>query len=82
LVPRPDHTAAGIGFTTTLTAPLPGQIRQDPSERRLYLGVADVTASLNAVKAMGDTVEAPRFEVPGVVVLDFSKTPKAMPWAL
>lgn len=76
LVPRPDYPAAGVGFTTTVTAPLPGQIRQDPSEKRVYLGVPDVTATLDAIKAKGGTIDAPRFAVPGVVVLGLFKDPE------
>jgi uncharacterized protein len=76
LVPRSDYPAASVGFSTMVTAPLPGQIRQDPSEKRVYLGVQDVAATLNAIKAKGGTVEAPRFEVPGVVVLGLFKDPE------
>jgi predicted enzyme related to lactoylglutathione lyase len=45
LVPRADYPSASIGFSTSVTAPLPGQIRQDPAEKRIYLGVADVAAT-------------------------------------
>jgi predicted enzyme related to lactoylglutathione lyase len=75
LVPRSDYPAASVGFTTSVTAPLPGQIRQDPSEKRVYLGVPDVTATLAAIRAKGGTIEAQRFEVPGVVVLGLFKDP-------
>ena len=75
LVPRSDYTAAA-GFTTMVTAPLPGQIRQDPSEKRVYLGVADVATTLDAIRAKGGTIDAPRFEVPGVVVLGLFKDPE------
>jgi predicted enzyme related to lactoylglutathione lyase len=48
---------------------LPGSLRADPKEKVLYIGVPDVTAALAAVEAAGGKVVAPRFEVPGVVVL-------------
>jgi hypothetical protein len=76
LVPRSDYPAAGVGFTTTVTAPLPGQIRQDPSEKRIYLGVPDVAATLEAIRAKGGTIDAPRFAVPGVVVLGLFTDPE------
>jgi hypothetical protein len=74
LVPRADYASAA-GFSTSVTAPLPGQIRQDPSEKRIYLGVPNVSATLMAIEAMGGTVEAERFAVPGVVVLGLFRDP-------
>jgi hypothetical protein len=75
LVPRADYPSASIGFSTSVTAPLPGQIRQDPAEKRIYLGVADVAATLEAIEAVGGTIEAGRFAVPGVVVLGLFRDP-------
>ncbi len=49
--------------------PLSGTLRQDPAEKVIYIGVPDVTASLAKVVANGGKVDAPRFEVKGVVVL-------------
>jgi predicted enzyme related to lactoylglutathione lyase len=69
LVPRADYPAASIGFRTSVTAPLPGQIRQEPAGKRIYLGVPDVAATLLEIEEAGGTIQAPRFEVPGVVVL-------------
>jgi hypothetical protein len=76
MVPHSDYPAASVGFSTTVTAPLPGQIREDPSDKRIYLGVPDVTATLEVIKKKGGVVEAPRFEVPGVVVLGLFKDPE------
>lgn len=75
LVPRADYPSASIGFSTSVTAPLPGQIRQNPSEKRIYLGVPDVAAALREVEAQGGTIEAERFAVPGVVVLGLFRDP-------
>jgi len=60
-----DKTSAG----------LEGTLRQDPAEKVLYLGVPDVTAALAAIQAAGGTILAPRFEVPGVVILGLFKDP-------
>lgn len=67
---------SGPGGNLTVAAqPLPGLLRTDPAERMIYLGVPDVTASLAAVVAHGGAVVAPRFEVPGVVVLGLFNDP-------
>lgn len=75
LVPSAEYPAAGIGFSTSVTAPLPGQIRQDSPEKRIYLGVPDVDETLREIEEMGGTIEAGRFEVPGVVVLGLFTDP-------
>ena len=68
--PTPDGRV-----TVPASAALMGTLRADPAEKMLYLGVADVTASLAAIVAHGGSVEAPRFEVPGVVVLGLFRDP-------
>jgi predicted enzyme related to lactoylglutathione lyase len=56
--------------------PLRGTLRtEQTSEALLYFGVRDVAATLAQVAAQGGTVEAPRFEVPGVVVLGLFRDP-------
>ena len=57
------------------SAGLDGTLRQDPAEKVLYIGVPDVTAALTAIQAAGGTIVAPRFEVPGVVILGLFKDP-------
>jgi predicted enzyme related to lactoylglutathione lyase len=47
----------------------------DPAEKRLYIGVDDVAGKLAEVAANGGTIDASRFEVPGVVVLGLFKDP-------
>ena len=58
-----------------MTAPLPGVLRTDPAGAVIYMGVADVTVTLDKVTANGGTVVAPRFVVPGVAVLGLFKDP-------
>lgn len=65
----------GGSLTVSAQAPLPGLLRVDPPEKVIYLGVADITATLAEVVARGGAVVAPRFEVPGVVVLGMFTDP-------
>ena len=67
-----------IGPTLSIdkeSAGIAGTIRKEPAEKILYLGVPDVTAALKDVVAKGGTIDAPRFEVPGVVVLGLFRDP-------
>ena len=48
---------------------LNGTLRTDQAEKVLYLGVDDINATLAKVTANGGKVAAPRFAVPGVVIL-------------
>ncbi len=48
---------------------LDATIRQDPSEKLLYIGVPDVKAKLDEIVLAGGSIDVPRFEVPNVVVL-------------
>ncbi len=52
-----------------------GSIRQDPAEKMLYVGVPDVAATLEKIVEAGGSVDAARFEVPGVVVLGLFRDP-------
>lgn len=61
--------------SVTTVSPLEGAVRKDPAEKRIYIGVPDVTETLSLVEAHGGTVDAPRFEVPGVVVLGLFRDP-------
>jgi predicted enzyme related to lactoylglutathione lyase len=69
-------------FSVSVVSPLPGTVRQDPAEKRIYIGVPDINASLAQVKEHGGTIDAPRFEVPGVVVLGLFKDPAGNPMGL
>ena len=60
---------------TTVTPPLTGTIAQGAAEAVLYVGVADISATLEKVVANGGSIRYPRFEVPGRVVLGVFKDP-------
>lgn len=65
----------GGSLSVQVTPPLTGTLRGDPAEKVIYIGVPDITATLAAVVAEGGQVAAPRFEVPGVVVLGLFMDP-------
>ena len=69
-------------FVLNVDAPLRAAFRQDPAQKRLYIGVDDVTAKLNEIEALGGTIDVPRFEVPGVVVLGLFGDPAGNPMGL
>jgi len=69
-------------FSVPIAAPIQAAIRKDPAEKRLYVGVPDVTACLATIENAGGTVDVPRFEVPGVVVLGLFKDPAGNPMGL
>ena len=69
-------------FSVPVIAPLEGTVRQDPAEKRVYLGVPDVTACLEQVVEHGGSIDNPRFEVPGVVVLGLFRDPAGNPMGL
>lgn len=69
-------------FEVAAIAPLKAAIREDPREMRLYIGVSDVAAVLEQVAAAGGSVDTPRFEVPGVVVLGLFRDPAGNPMGL
>lgn len=50
-------------------APIPALLRTDPKETVVYFGVEDINATMAKVVANGGKVHAPRYAVPGVVVL-------------
>ena len=83
LAAQRDFYAQVFGWSPTpdgrVTVPaataLMGALRADPAEKMLYLGVADVTASLAKIVQQGGAIEAPRFEVSGVVVLGLFRDP-------
>jgi predicted enzyme related to lactoylglutathione lyase len=61
--------------TTTVTPPLTGTIAQGAAEVLLYVGVADISATLEKVVANGGSIRYPRFEVPGRVVMGVFQDP-------
>ena len=60
---------------TTVTPPLTGTIAQGAAEVILYVGVTDVSATLEKVVANGGSIRYPRFEVPGRAVLGVFEDP-------
>jgi uncharacterized protein len=62
-------------FSTSTVSPLPGLIRQEPTETIVYIGVRDVSETLRQVEENGGSVVYPRFEVPGVVILGMFRDP-------
>ena len=64
-----------IASPTQAPPTLMGTVRQDPAEKMFYIGVDDITATLNQIAEKGGEVTQPRFEVPGVVVLGLFKDP-------
>lgn len=48
---------------------LPALLRTDPKETVVYFGVDSIDATMEKVVAHGGKVHAPRFTVPGVVIL-------------
>jgi predicted enzyme related to lactoylglutathione lyase len=69
-------------FSVPIAAPIQTAIRKDPAEKRLYVGVPDVTECLALIEKSGGTIDVPRFEVPGVVVLGLFKDPAGNPMGL
>jgi len=69
-------------FTAPVMSPIDASIRKDPAEKRLYLGVPDVAASLEQIVTSGGSVDVARFEVPGVVVLGLFRDPAGNPMGL
>jgi predicted enzyme related to lactoylglutathione lyase len=76
---EPDQTGQ---FNIPVVTPIQGTIRKDPAEKRIYVGVRDVAESLVEIENAGGTVDVPRFEVPGVVVLGLFKDPAGNPMGL
>ena len=75
-----DASATGA-LVAPVASPLPGSLRVEAAnmgpiaERVLYLGVPDVTAALDQVKAHGGSVVFGRMVVPGVVILGLFTDP-------
>jgi predicted enzyme related to lactoylglutathione lyase len=63
------------GANAIKTPALEGTLRQDPAEKIIYIGVADINASLKAIVASGGSVVIPRSVVPNVVIFALFKDP-------
>jgi len=69
-------------FSVPVMSPIDATFRKDPPEKRIYLGVPDVTASLVQIEQAGGSIDVARFEVPGVVVLGLFRDPAGNPMGL
>lgn len=75
------HIAADGRFRTAVVSPLPATLREENTEHSpafekiLYVGVEDISATLEQIEANGGRTVYPRFEVPGVVVLGLFTDP-------
>ena len=69
-------------FAVPVSSSIQCAIRRDPAEKRVYIGVPDVAAHLSLIGKEGGSVDAPCFEVPGVVVLGLFKDPAGNPMGL
>lgn len=69
-------------FAVDIESPVHGAFRKDPAEKRLYVGVDDIGATLALVEQHGGSIDQPRFEVPGVVVLGLFRDPAGNPMGL
>jgi predicted enzyme related to lactoylglutathione lyase len=78
--PGPDFPGVAAIAPVHSVSPMPGNFRQESGEAPtmpsiIYLGVPDVSATLVQIEERGGDVIAPRFEVPGVVVLGLFRDP-------
>ena len=69
-------------FSVDIVSPIDATIRKDPAEKRLYIGVEDITVTLTEIEEAGGSIDVPRFEVSGVVVLGLFKDPAGNPMGL
>lgn len=69
-------------FTVSGPGSIPFALREDPAEKRLYIGVPDVTAHLALIEQQGGVIDTPRFEVPGVAVIGLFRDPAGNPMGL
>jgi predicted enzyme related to lactoylglutathione lyase len=63
--PEQSHTIRPV----RVHSPLRGSLRADPPGTLIYLGVADIAATLAKIEAHGGAPASPRLEIPGVVIL-------------
>jgi predicted enzyme related to lactoylglutathione lyase len=56
-------------------AALPGTLRADPTNKVIYLGVEDINKTLAKITSLGGKIVAPRFAVPGAVILALFNDP-------
>lgn len=69
-------------FGVPVAAPFQAAIRRDPTEKRIYIGVPDITSTLEKIEQSGGSIDVARFEVAGVVVLGLFRDPAGNPMGL
>ena len=69
-------------FTIPIVSPIQASIRKDPSEKRIYIGVENITTTLSKIEERNGTIDKKRFEVQGLVVLGLFKDPAGNPMGL
>ena len=69
-------------FGVPVATPFQAAIRKDPTEKRIYIGVPDITETLSQIEQAGGSIDVPRFEVAGVVVLGLFRDPAGNPMGL
>jgi hypothetical protein len=68
--------AANGDLAANVMSPLPASVgNSEVAETIVYVGVEDISATLERVTANGGTIRYPRFEVPGRVILGLFKDP-------
>jgi predicted enzyme related to lactoylglutathione lyase len=67
--------AIGQFQAPAIGASIPALLRTDPRETVVYFGVDDIDATMKKAVAHGGTIHAPRFAVPGVVILGLFHDP-------
>jgi predicted enzyme related to lactoylglutathione lyase len=77
-----DWDTCNTQFSIPVQMPFKGVIREDPTEKRLYIGVEDVGKCLEHIVEYGGSVDAQRFEVPGIAVLGLFRDPAGNPMGL
>jgi predicted enzyme related to lactoylglutathione lyase len=64
-----------LAIAGTSTGGLAGTLREDPAEKIIYLGTADIDATLKAIAAAGGKVDLPRTVIPQVVTFALFRDP-------
>lgn len=75
-------TESSEQFSVDIMSPIDATIRKDPAEKRLYIGVPDISATLVEIEKAGGSIDVQRFEVAGMVVLGLFKDPAGNPMGL
>lgn len=64
-----------LAIDGTSTGGLAGTLRNDPTEKIIYIGVTDINATLQTIVKAGGQIDVPRMVVPGVVTFALFRDP-------